>query len=446
MVLFQRTANDDMLPDPALEMSRREIQMRIVKLKRAQRERTPTSSRSDEPNQPHPRFSRRFKLLAVTILMTGSMLLAEISLRILGIHKGGIIVMSDPHTGYTHLPNRTLMHDSEGHAIVRINSLGFRDSETTLEKPPGVFRIAMLGDSYVEARQVAIEDAVTEQLESRLNNDSPIACEVLNFGMNGFSTAQEHQRLEHFVIPFDPDLVILSITCTNDIRDNHPSLSRIARPFLLPNKNGELVLDDSFRTGDDRNRDLRSPDSRLWRAVTWIASNVRLAGLATEALRTVMQRERATSPVADLAQFYTGTERDLNIFNPNPPDDWAQAWPVTQAILLDMKSRCDLRGIPFIAVIQGSTQQVCPAARDHFRKIRPDLDCDYPERRLSSFLATNNIIHISLADPFLQQHRRTGEHLHGFKRPGIGHWNEKGHQLAAQIIHDFLIEQNLLDD
>lgn len=41
---------------------------------------------------------------------------------------------------------------SEGEAYIQINQDGFHDTEHSLEKPKGVYRIAVLGDSYAEAR------------------------------------------------------------------------------------------------------------------------------------------------------------------------------------------------------------------------------------------------------------------------------------------------------
>src|SRR5262249_15133788 len=42
----------------------------------------------------------------------------------------------------------------------KVNSLGFLDSEPVLPKPPGVFRVMVIGDSFVEALQVPIKEKV----------------------------------------------------------------------------------------------------------------------------------------------------------------------------------------------------------------------------------------------------------------------------------------------
>ena len=43
--------------------------------------------------------------------------------------------------------------------VVKTNSLGFHAKEVAIEKPAGVFRIAILGNSFVEAIQVPLKDA-----------------------------------------------------------------------------------------------------------------------------------------------------------------------------------------------------------------------------------------------------------------------------------------------
>src|SRR5437588_4465952 len=43
--------------------------------------------------------------------------------------------------------------------VVRVNSAGFRDKEHSIEKPPGVRRVALVGDSVVEALQMPFEDS-----------------------------------------------------------------------------------------------------------------------------------------------------------------------------------------------------------------------------------------------------------------------------------------------
>ena len=79
---------------------------------------------------------------------------------------------------------------------IKINSLGFRDLDRKQEKPSGVYRIAIMGDSFVEALQVPFSNTAGQLLEKKLSeNFSDQASgasqfEVLNFGVGAHGTDQ----------------------------------------------------------------------------------------------------------------------------------------------------------------------------------------------------------------------------------------------------------------
>ena len=58
-----------------------------------------------------------------------------------------------------------------GHPI-EINSDGFRDYEYSLDKPEGVYRIALFGDSMCFGQGLALEDIYAKVLERILNTNS----------------------------------------------------------------------------------------------------------------------------------------------------------------------------------------------------------------------------------------------------------------------------------
>jgi len=159
-------------------------------------------------------------LLAVLIL-------AEVGLRILGITYP-IFDAYDATRGVALKPGNQGWYYGEGGAYVKINSLGYRDVEHTREKPPGVFRIAVLGDSMIEARQVSIADTFCKQLEKRLSGRPEfgnLKVEVLNFGIGGFGTDQELLTLRLHVLDFSPDLIMLAFGPGNDVSGNFKQLN-----------------------------------------------------------------------------------------------------------------------------------------------------------------------------------------------------------------------------
>jgi hypothetical protein len=100
---------------------------------------------------------------------------------------------------------------------VNTNSLGFRDLERSEERQPGVIRIAVLGDSFVEALQVDRDQTAAALLESSLNAtmspDDPARArfEVLNFGVSNYGMGQFLLVWEAYVRRFAPDWVVVPV-------------------------------------------------------------------------------------------------------------------------------------------------------------------------------------------------------------------------------------------
>lgn len=102
------------------------------------------------------------------------------------------------------------------------NSLGFMDREPPAAKSPGVFRILALGDSFVEALQVPIQQKFHVLLESMLAERFPDRrFETVAFGHSGIGTEAEHAFYQAFGRQMDPDLVVL-VFVDNDFADNSP--------------------------------------------------------------------------------------------------------------------------------------------------------------------------------------------------------------------------------
>jgi hypothetical protein len=98
----------------------------------------------------------------------------------------------DPVRGMRLRPGKTGWYRKEGHAYLSINSVGYRDVERPRVKAPGTFRIAVLGDSFTEARQVPSGEAIWSLLEGDLSRCRPLSAmkvEVMNFGIGGTHAA-----------------------------------------------------------------------------------------------------------------------------------------------------------------------------------------------------------------------------------------------------------------
>lgn len=110
-------------------------------------------------------------------------------------------------------PKNDLRHWTWGHRVAE-NSLGFRERELAVPKPPGGRRVMVLGDSLTWGVGLAQEERYSNLLEQRLRADG-IEVEVLNFGLPGLSTVAELEVLRENMPEVRPDRIAIGF-CIND--------------------------------------------------------------------------------------------------------------------------------------------------------------------------------------------------------------------------------------
>jgi hypothetical protein len=114
----------------------------------------------------------------------------------------------------------------------RINKAGFRsDTEYTRDKPDGMCRVLMFGDSFMMGYEVELEHSIPFRLEELLRRDGK-HCEVINMAVSGFGTAEMLLALERNGLSYDPDIVVFQWH-RSDFQDN-------VRSGLFTLEGGEL--------------------------------------------------------------------------------------------------------------------------------------------------------------------------------------------------------------
>jgi len=127
----------------------------------------------------------------------------------------------DPILGWKFVPNMKFINTDhywyarEFSAEVKINSQGFRDKERKHAKEKNIFRIAILGDSMVAARQVSFDKTAAQLLETKLNNElgevTGKKFEVLNFGVGAYGLGQYYLTWKNYASQFKPDITFAYI-------------------------------------------------------------------------------------------------------------------------------------------------------------------------------------------------------------------------------------------
>jgi lysophospholipase L1-like esterase len=190
----------------------------------------------------------------------------------------------DPVLLYERRPN----HTSEGRKYT-VDSGILRTEAVTREKPPGTFRVVVMGDSIAAALALDPEKNFAQLLEDRLPASPAVGgkkVEVLNFGMDGYRTAQEARLLEREAASYAPDFILVQY-CLNDPGNSYtPTIFFVDPPkgprsyflemlFRRLNLFGHDARDSEFVPviGPDQEDAgywyrLYEPDSKSWRSVT----------------------------------------------------------------------------------------------------------------------------------------------------------------------------------
>ena len=110
---------------------------------------------------------REIALVAASVMFAG--VIAEIGLRMAEIAYP-VFHRLEALRGWSPRPNVTGVWMTEGKAFIANNAEGFRDRGHAIAKPPGAFRIAVIGDSMTEALAVPVERTFWSILEQRLGS------------------------------------------------------------------------------------------------------------------------------------------------------------------------------------------------------------------------------------------------------------------------------------
>lgn len=388
------------------------------------------------------------KILQNSLLVLGSLLfsfgIAEIALRLAGL-SFPVFTRQDLVLGEWHIPHAEGWSAGEGDAYIRINSDGMRDREHAIVKPQGTFRIAVLGDSYAEAKSIDAAKTFWAELEHQLTGCPALSghpVEVLNFGLGGNGTAEELLVLRHRVWKYDPDLVLLAFFIGNDFRNNTKELQKGNRPYFIE-RNGQLELDNSYQDGFGtwlRGGPIGQmftsalPYSRALQLVVHGYEEARRSAKIAERRR----QEERNNPVGDLTGNEIGLDHMIYI-EPTDPD-WQKAWRITEELLQKMAEEVEMHGADFVIATISTGIQVHPdpQVRARFAERLGISDLYYPDARLEQYALGQGISLVRLAPPLRQWAENNKTCVHGYQNavPCGGHWNEHGHREAGRLIAD----------
>ncbi len=370
---------------------------------------------------------------AIALILFGSALalvVLDVGIRVVN-HWYPYFYCYDAERGWGLNPGAHGRYTREGGADLRINQDGFRGPDYARPKPAGVVRVAVLGDSYVEAMQVAEDQTFTAVIGRTLATSPALRgrrVEALNFGVDGYGTAQELLTLQRKVWAYQPDIVVLAIFLGNDIRNNSVTLEGDqCRPFYVPDGTG-LKLTGPF---------INQPSYRLWCEARFDYRDLRLLELFRNTLEVTTSGGRPPTPEHPVEQAI-----NYSIYKPPADHAWQEAWEVTERLITLTRDETVRHGAMFLAVTEETGIQAWPdkAVRESFQKHLGVNDLFYPDQRIAALGQREGFGVLTLAQPLQIYAESHHVFLHGFPNTpkGFGHWNELGHAQAGKLIAERL--------
>jgi lysophospholipase L1-like esterase len=105
--------------------------------------------------------------------------------------------------------------DERARYRLKTNSAGLADREYAREKPPGVHRVALLGDSIARGEGAPYLGNYESLLEEKLNEGAAAGgprVEILNFAVGGYNITQMLESAFVKATPYDPDVYVVALT------------------------------------------------------------------------------------------------------------------------------------------------------------------------------------------------------------------------------------------
>jgi hypothetical protein len=336
---------------------------------------------------------RQFEILAFNASL--ALTLGELALRACASCWGVSPLIEDTMDAYRLVPGHTYGNGLRG------NALGYPGCDFRLDKEPGRFRVAALGDSFSVGPAVPYADNYLNLLEAGLPGT-----EVYNFGVSGIGPREYATILRRAVWRHRPDLVLVSVFVGNDITES------MATPRHLDPRQLATYL-------------LVTRGWRLFRA------------RPLEAGMTACVGQRAATSGLPAEVFQEVESRRLEICLRSSAPALEKKWQSALVYLGEIATECRCHHVPLGVVLIPDEFQVNDAVLAEALRCRTlgrdHVDLKMPQRRLLDFFATRAVPCLDLMPAFAAESDTYA--------PRDTHWNARGNHLAARRIRDWLEQE-----
>ncbi len=322
-----------------------------------------------------------------------------------------------PLIGYEYVPNyeAILPQPGGGQYTLRINAAGLRSNRSyALEKPAGVKRLLVLGDSYAAGQYVSNEQRFSELLEKRCPS-----LEVINLGLEGTGTDQQLLIYQEIGQRYEHDAVLLMPFLQNIRRNVVDARAAIdpstGQSVFIPKPRFELI------DGRLELRNVPVPDQRLPAREGIGADEAMVRGRAWKNLL-------AKWPGMGMIKRFVSKIKPWEPFPEYARADHP-AWQLMRAIILRLHERVQPRPLLIAPVFYVSYLRQ-RMARNYWQRFS-ELQTECPRLRLIDLL------------PKLASMGQEAERA--FFEPHDCHYSPVGHLLLADVVQIEIKQLGLIE-
>ncbi len=284
--------------------------------------------------------------------------------------------------------------------VYRVNANGLRGAEVTVEKPTGVKRVLILGDSYAFGFGVSEKDMIAAQLQKSLASKHA-GIQVLTLGAPGYQTGQQEHVLRRDGLRFEPDVVVLVYYANDNMT-----------PSMMYDPRVKVIYTD----------------------VLPLPVGLKQF-LARSILYSKISRAYSLTLSPDDEKIEPGTT-ELDARGP-------RHWPVTSNRIHRIATMCERRKIRFVLV-------AIPALVDSIKFMKRDYICNLDHDRVLAFADEEGIGTIDVREHLMTR----GKPIEMFPieqlfvswdpKPRDSHFNAEGYRLLVHALADHIETQSLL--
>ena len=309
---------------------------------------------------------------------------------------------------------------SEYKNLVQVNSHGWPDIEHSYDKPDGIYRILILGDSFVENFQVPLEARFYRQLQNKLGSKY----EIIAMARGNTGTAPQYLMLKNYGLKYKPDLVIHMFFEANDIKNNSPKMQNDPfLPYFTIDSGGGLVeIPRSNRI------------QKKLASIKEFLTNFRLIALLFSARRSIIEQNQSS-------RF--GYPIDYHVYDKSYNEEYTKTWEATKKLILETKKMVENAGGKYVFVASPGNEQIQKDVQGKITQTYPkfslsEIDFNKPGKILKEF-CNQEAVDCYFMYPFFQEYLSLNPkaRLYYFYD---GHWNQTGTDVAAEFLY-----QNLKD-